>query len=192
MLTGGERIRARRMQEDFWEFVPTHTPFLATNYKPVVRGGDYGIWRRLKLIPFTQCFVDPSEAPDHPGAPLKDRELPAKLRAECGGILRWIVAGCLAWQREGLNPPDAVTAATKVYRDESDTFKTWLADRCEVDPQAEWKASAAFRAYRDWCDETGEKPLTQNRFGEKILEAGFERLPRRRDGYHYAGFRPAD
>jgi putative DNA primase/helicase len=190
MLTGGERIRARRMREDFWEFTPTHTPFLATNYKPVVRGGDYGIWRRLKLIPFTQCFVDSTEAAEHPGAPLKDRELPAKLRAERGGILRWIVAGCLAWQRDGLNPPDAVLLATRAYKDESDTFKNWIADQCVVDPQAEWKASGAYKAYRDWCDEAGEKPVSRNKFAEKVEEAGFERLPRRKDGNYYSGFRP--
>ena len=103
MLTGGERIRARRMREDFWEFQPTHTPFLATNYKPVVRGSDHGIWRRLKLIPFTATFVDPAERGEHPDAPLKDKSLPQKLKAESPGILRWIVDGCIAWQRQGLN-----------------------------------------------------------------------------------------
>lgn len=189
MLTGGERIRARRMREDFWEFTPSHTPFLATNYKPVVRGGDYGIWRRLKLIPFTQCFVDPAEAAEHPGAPLKDRELAVKLRAERGGILRWIVAGCLAWQRDGLNPPDAVLVATKAYKDESDTFKAWLADRCEIDPQAEWRASWAFKTYREWCDEVGEKPMSQVRFAEKVDEGGFGR-EKRREGMFYVGFSP--
>jgi putative DNA primase/helicase len=190
VLTGGERIRARRMREDFWEFAPTHTPFMATNNKPVVRGGDYGIWRRLKLIPFTQRFVDPAEADEHPSAPLKDRELPAKLRQEQGGILRWIVEGCLAWQREGLNPPNVVKVATRAYKDESDIFKNWLADRCEVDPQAEWKASAAYKAYREWCDESGERPVSRNKFAEKVEAAGFERLPHRRDGNYYAGFRP--
>jgi putative DNA primase/helicase len=190
MLTGGERIRARRMREDFWEFVPSHTPFLATNYKPIVRGGDYGIWRRLKLIPFTATFVDPTEAAEHPDAPLKDRELAEKLRGERGGILRWIVEGCLAWQREGLNPPDAVLVATRAYKDESDTFKTWIEDRCVVDPQAQWKASAAYKAYRDWCEEVGEKPISKNGFAEKVEEAGFERLPHRRDGNYYGGFRP--
>lgn len=190
MLTGGERIRARRMREDFWEFAPTHTPFLATNYKPVVRGGDYGIWRRLKLIPFTAMFVDPTEAAEHPGAPLKDRELAVKLKAETGGILKWIVAGCLAWQREGLNPPQAVVGATKAYKEESDTFKTWIDDQCEVYPGAEWKASAAFKSYRDWCEETGEKSVSKNKFAEKVEEAGFERLPRRATGNFYGGFRP--
>ncbi len=189
MLTGGERIRARRMREDFWEFTPTHTPFLATNYKPVVRGGDYGIWRRLKLIPFTQCFVDPTEAADHPGAPLKDRELPAKLKAESCGVLRWIVAGCLAWQREGLNPPAAVLVATKAYKDESDTFKNWIDDRCEADPQAECRAAVAYKAYREWCDETGERHVSQVKFAEKVDAAGFRR-EKRREGVFYGGFAP--
>ena len=189
MLTGGERIRARRMREDFWEFKPSHTPFLATNYKPVVRGTDYGIWRRLLLIPFGATFVDPSEAADHPDAPLKDRELPEKLKAESCGILRWIVQGCLRWQREGLNSPDRVRAATGEYRDESDTFKRWFADCCEIEHGAEWRASFAYVKYKTWCEESGEHYLSRNKFAERIDDAGFDRK-RTRDGVIYYGFRP--
>lgn len=187
MLTGGEQIRARRMREDFWEFGPTHTPFLATNYKPIVRGGDYGIWRRLKLIPFNATFVDPTESAQHPGAPFKDPELPEKLKAERSGILQWIVTGCLEWQRVGLAPPEAVLAATRTYKSESDTFAGWIADQCEAREHAEIRASVAYKQYREWCEDAGEKPVTINKFAEKVEEAGFGRA-RRRNGVFYQGF----
>jgi putative DNA primase/helicase len=99
------------------------------------------------------------------------------------------VAGCLAWQRDGLNPPDTVLVATKTYQDESDSFKNWIADRCEADPEAEWKASGAYKAYREWCEEVGERPVSRNKFAEKVELAGFQRLPHRRDGNYYRGFR---
>jgi hypothetical protein len=83
-LTGGDRIRARRMREDFWEFDPTHKFLMATNHKPKIRGNDYGIWRRLKLVPFVVTFP-----PDQ-----QDKELGAKLRTEDEGILAWLVRGC--------------------------------------------------------------------------------------------------
>jgi len=92
-LTGGDRVRARRMREDFWEFSPSHKIWLAANHKPVVRGTDHAIWRRIKLVPFTVTI------PDHQ----QDRDLPNKLKGELSGILNWAVMGCTEWQAEGLN-----------------------------------------------------------------------------------------
>jgi P4 family phage/plasmid primase-like protien len=86
-LTGGDRIKARRMREDFWEFAPTHKVFLAANHKPVVRGTDHAIWRRIKLVPF-DVVIPKGE---------QDSRLPKKLRAELPGILAWAVHGCLEW-----------------------------------------------------------------------------------------------
>jgi putative DNA primase/helicase len=87
LLTGGERIRARRMREDFWEFRPTHKFWLAANHKPVIRGTDDAIWRRPRLIPFTVRIPDEK----------KDPKLLDKLTPELPGILRWGGRG-----REGL------------------------------------------------------------------------------------------
>ena len=97
-LTGGDRIRARRMKEDFWEFHPTHTLILATNHKPVIRGTDHGIWRRMRLIPFTVSVSDSNA----------DRAMPQKLKNELPGILAWCVRGCLDWQRDGFATQQAL------------------------------------------------------------------------------------
>jgi putative DNA primase/helicase len=112
-LTGGDRITARRMREDFWEFAPTHKFFVCGNHRPRVRGGDEGIWSRMRLVPFEQ-FIRESE---------RDPNLPAKLAAELPGILNWAIAGCLEWQKAGLQQPSAVATATAGYREAEDVVR---------------------------------------------------------------------
>src|SRR5215218_11171243 len=111
-LTGGDKVRARRMRQDFWQFHPTHTAFLCTNHKPEIRGTDNAIWRRIRLIPFTET-LPPAE---------QDKKLPEKLRSELSGILAWCVEGCLEWRREDLQAPDEVRRATGEYRAEMDVL----------------------------------------------------------------------
>jgi len=164
-LTGGDKIRARRMREDFWEFEPTHKLWLATNHKPQVRGTDLAIWSRLKLVPFTVAFPEERQ----------DRQLPKKLLAELPGILRWAVEGCLAWQKDGLGVPDEVKAATETYRQEQDILAVFLSECCVINPLAKAAAKDLYRAYVEWCEETGERPTSQRNFGMRLTERGFER-----------------
>jgi len=114
-LTGGDRVTARRMREDFWSFRPTHKLALATNHKPVVATTDHGTWRRQRLVPFTV------QIPDEP----QDKPLPEKLRAELPGILRWALEGCQGWQRDGLSGASTIRSATDAWRDESDPLGTF-------------------------------------------------------------------
>ncbi|MCL6562452.1 MAG: DUF5906 domain-containing protein [Firmicutes bacterium] len=164
-LTGGDVIKARRIREDFWSFAPTHTLWLATNHKPVVLGNDHAIWRRIQLIPF-RVTID---------AQHRDPELPAKLRQELPGILGWIVRGCLEWQRHGLQAPADVEQATQTYRSEMDVLAAFLEARCVVKPAARVKVKDLYEAYLHWCEETGERPLSQRIFGVHLAERGFER-----------------
>jgi putative DNA primase/helicase len=136
-LTGGDRIRARRMREDFWEFSSTHTLIMATNHKPVIRGTDHGIWRRLKLVPFS-VQVDGEQA---------DTSMPERLRAEFPGILAWCVRGCLAWQEIGLNEPDCVRAATDEYRSEQDVIGTFLEERTLQERSIDTRCNRVYEAY---------------------------------------------
>lgn len=174
-LTGGDRIRARRMREDFWEFSPAHTLIMATNHRPVIRGTDNGIWRRLRLVPFN-TKVEGSQA---------DLSMPAKLRAEFPGILAWCVRGCLEWQAKGLEEPDAVTAATSEYRDEQDVLGGFIEDRCIVNRSARVKASALYAAYKQWSMDGSEFTMTQTAFGTAIQERGITK--ERSNGIWYNG-----
>ena len=89
-LTGGDRIAARFMRQDFFEFQPQFKLVVIGNHKPTLRNVDDAAKRRFNMVPFTHKPPNP------------DRELEHKLRAERPGILRWMIAGCLTWQRGGL------------------------------------------------------------------------------------------
>lgn len=120
-LTGGDPITARKLYASEFSFIPKCKFLLATNHKPVIRGGE-AIWRRIHLLPFAVTF------------PLgkRDNKLTNTLTEELPGILAWAVRGCLEWQRVGLSPPQAVRDATDAYRADSDTFGHWIEISCVV------------------------------------------------------------
>ena len=159
-LTGGDTIRARRMKEDFWSFKPTHKIWLASNHKPSIRAGDYGMWRRIKLIPFDVVFAENQQ----------DKFLREKLRKELPGILAWAVHGCLEWQSDGLNEPASVRDATKEYGKESNEIEQFIDARCEKGPTFEAPASELFEAYL--ATEPDDRP-TQRSFGTSLSQLGY-------------------
>jgi putative DNA primase/helicase len=179
-LTGGEPLTARRMREDFWSFNPTHKIILVTNHKPVIRGRDEGIWRRLALVPFENVFWNPDDprmqGKNLPAELRQDKQLGDKLRAEYPGILRWMVEGCLAWQREGLSMPERVRVATGEYRKAEDTVARWLEECCHVakeDHSYRCKSSELYRNFCTWSESFGEKPLSHRAWGDAMAEEGF-------------------
>lgn len=173
-LTGGDRVRARRMREDHWEFPPTWKLALATNHKPSIRGTDDAIWRRIRLVPFDVRAVDPTEeTPQPPFTIARDAGLLDRLRQEKAGILAWLVRGCLEWQRNGLGTPEEVRAATRGYRDSEDVLHAFLEERCIVGKQYSVAASAVFDEYQSWAKASGEGSLTKRTLGVRLAEKGF-------------------
>ncbi len=168
-LTGGDAIRARRMHEDLWQFSPTHKIWLAANSKPVIRGNDLGIWRRVRLIPFT--VVVPEEK--------CDPRLGEALLQELPGVLRWAIEGALLWQREGLRTPAVVTAATSLYRSEMDVVGRFITDACFVGPFAQVAAADIYKAFLSWCSDNREREMSQQLFGRRLTDHGFTNEPRR-------------
>jgi P4 family phage/plasmid primase-like protien len=163
-LTGGDHIKARRMRQDFWEFEPTHKVFMACNHKPQVRGTDNAIWRRIRLVPFTET-IPPAE---------QDKHLPDKLREERAGILAWAVEGCREWRREGLQAPDEVRQATGAYRAEMDVLGAFLRECCRKDPDENIGAQDLYKAYRLWCEDSGERPEGKRKFSSQLKERDYE------------------
>ncbi len=163
-LTGGDRIKARYMRQDFWEFDPTHKVWLATNHKPEVRGTDHAIWRRIRLIPFD--VIIPKEE--------QDPRLPEKLRSELPGILAWAVEGCLEWQRDGLGEPAEVRAATEGYRAEQDVLAAFFGECCMIREGTWAPFKELYAAYVEWAEDSGERPESKRRFGSRLTERGFE------------------
>ncbi len=181
-LTGGDRISARRMHEDYWQFIPTHKVILSTNHQPTVRGVDEGIWRRILLIPFAVTIPEAERDPD----------LPAKLNSELPGILRWCVDGCQAWQRDGLNISDTVRITTEVYRASQDHISEFTLSCVVRDATSRVGASELFKAYQVWCDGAGEECLTQKEFGNRMGDAGYEKKKSTGGRFAYLGVRLVD
>jgi putative DNA primase/helicase len=160
-LTGGDVIAARFMRADFFEYTPQFKLLVVGNHRPRFRSPDSAIRRRLHLVPFVH----------KPSAP--DPDLDAKLQAEANGILAWAVDGCLAWQREGLNPPAIVQAATDDYLTSEDATGAWLEERTVADAQA-WSGSAAlFEDWRLWAEARGEFVGSMRRFVSALEDRGF-------------------
>jgi putative DNA primase/helicase len=185
LLTGGDLITGRAPYATRQiTFAPTHKIYLLTNHKPKADARDEALWRRVLLIPFKMAFVpkpNPSKSNEH----LADKKLPEKLRAEAPGILAWLVRGCLAWQKEGLNPPESVLAATKDYQDAEDTIKTFIAEKCIEGAGHRVRAATLYAAYKEWQERNGEKAMTATKFG-KCLSDSFDSI-KERDGKYYIG-----
>lgn len=162
-LTGGDRITCRRMREDYWEFRPTHKLLLGCNHKPRIIGTDWAIWRRIRLIPFDVTIPKDQQ----------DSDLGEKLAAEAPGILAWAVRGCRAWQQHGLDEAQEVRDATRDYRSTEDSLAGFLNEVCELEEYGTVRASDLLKTYREW---SGDKRLSQRRFGEMLSERGFERF----------------
>jgi putative DNA primase/helicase len=181
-LTGGDKLTARFMRQDFFEFVPTHKLLVSGNHKPGLRSFDEAIRRRLHLIPFN-VTIPPSE---------RDTKLTEKLLAERDGILRWAVEGCLAWQRVGLQPPATVRAATDSYFEGADAVGRWLDECVELDPQCRTTTTRLlFKSWSGWCERNGEPAGTTTTFGEALNKRGFDKWKSKHER-GYAGLRLAD
>lgn len=161
-LTGGEKVTARRMREDWWSFDPTHKLALGSNHKLMVDTTDHGTWRRPKMVPFAVTI--PSEQ--------RDKKLSQKLRSELPGILRWAVEGCLRWQQQGLSEPKAIQSATESWRQESDALGGFLESCCKIEARGKETAKTLYSSYLTYCETNGEEPLKQTSFGRRLSERG--------------------
>jgi putative DNA primase/helicase len=175
-LTGNEPVSARFMRAEWFRFTPEFKIWLYGNTKPRIRGMDHGIWRRIRLIPFTATIPD-SE---------KDPQLSAKLRNELPGILAWAVRGCLEWQRTGLITPECVRVATEGYRDEMDTIGAFLSECCVINPKAYTPMGELYNAYTSWCEKSGERALAKKNLGLELDKRGYH-SERTRKGFNRHG-----
>lgn len=157
-LTGGDVVTARRLYGNEFEFRPQCKIWMAANHKPIIRGTDLGIWRRIYLIPFTV------QIPDH----MVDKSLKYKLRDEMPGILKWMADGCAMWQREGLNPPLSVQSAGKDYQHEMDVISRFVDECCERTGYETVRAADLYAAYKRWATENNEYCMSSTRFGKEI------------------------
>lgn len=162
-LVSGDRLNARFMHQNPFTFTPSHTLWMAVNEKPNINELTEGIWSKVKLIPFTVRIPDEEQRKD----------IDEVLARERPGILAWAVRGCLEWQKHGLGTSAAVAAATAGYRTEQDTLAGFLEEKCLRGEDYVVSAAEILKEYKSYCEDTGEKPLSQHWLGRRLVERGF-------------------
>jgi len=180
-LVAGDTMTARRLYSAPVQFTPQFKLMMLGNHKPVIRGNDYGIWRRVRMIPFNRTFK-PEE---------RDPALLDKLKAEASHIFAWMVEGCLDWQEKGLKDvPTIISQATAEYQEEQDIVGRWASENCIIESRHETSSTDLYQNYRSWCLDNGHRALNASNLGRRLTE----RLgrPRKSNGkmiYQGIGFR---
>lgn len=165
-LTAGDTISARPLYGRPINFQPQFKLLMLGNHRPVVRGTDHGIWRRIRLVPFRRTF----------GHDERDQNLLDKLKAEAPHILAWMIEGCIDWQRRGLaDTPAVVAAETSDYRQEQDVIGEFLAEATVQSPVSEVSAGDLYARYREWAIESGLRPASKTSLGRRLGERGLTR-----------------
>jgi len=163
-LTGGDAVSVRPLYGTPFSFAPTFKLLILGNHKPVIRGADHGIWRRILLLPFTRTFA-PAD---------RDPELTAKLKAEAPHIVAWMLEGCLAWRVKGLSDiPATIARQTEEYRNDMDTLGQWFDECCNLAPEAETASGLLYQNYTVWCQANGVRANSNVAFGRRLSERGF-------------------
>ena len=163
-ITGNDQMTARFLYGEYFNFNPTFKIFMATNHKPVIKGTDHGIWRRIKLIPFTTRITEDKQ----------DKHLESKLNTEASGILNWLLEGAERWRNEGLNAPEIILHATDEYRGEMDIIGNFIKERCVQKIGISIRIRELYKTYTDWCSDNNEHIVSERFFSLRLKEMGYE------------------
>ncbi|MBM9604215.1 DNA primase family protein [Desulfopila inferna] len=161
--TGSDTMTARFLRKEYFEFKPQFKLIMTTNHKPNIKGKDFGMWRRVRLVPF-EITIPPHE---------QDQDLEEKLNSELPGILAWAVRGCLDWQKNGLGLPKVIADANAEYRQEMDVVGRFIEDCCTVGTDERVSSQILFTLYSGWCRQQGESLKTKVAFGKELKQKCF-------------------
>jgi P4 family phage/plasmid primase-like protien len=161
-LTGRDKIAARFMRQDEFEFMPTFKIIIAGNHRPGLKTVGEEMRRRIHLIEF----------PDSLALDERNNQLPEQLRAEYPAILRWMIEGCLEWQRHGLGKPERVIDDTEQYLQAQDVLGAWISEHLERS-NSSTRVSECHRSYTTYAREQGEFEPSMTRFSEDMQARGW-------------------
>lgn len=176
-LAGDDTVTARKLYGEEFEFKPEFKLWMATNHKPIIRGTDTGIWRRIHMIPFTAVISEEKV----------DKKLKYKLSSEMTGIFHWAVEGCLLWQSEGLKMPRAVLDEVREYRREMDVISAFVEDRCTMGEGLSVQSSILYDAYLEWAKSGNEYTMSNTKFSLEMSKR-FNKVKTKKCNY-YAGLK---
>jgi putative DNA primase/helicase len=178
-ISHGDPVTARFLHQEFFTFGPVAHIFLFVNHKPRVNDDTTGFWRGVDLLPFLQTFTGASD----------DKDLGVKLEAEKSGILNWLIAGCLEWQKRGLSPrPKIVTTATTEYKRESNALADWF-ETCTIDkPDIMTLSSELYKSYTTWADNSNLQKRETLSFitFSKVVKGKYPKV-HEKDGNYFVG-----
>ena len=173
-MTGGDKVTARFLYGDEFDYFPQFKIWMATNHKPIIRGTDDGIWRRLAVIPFTV------QIPEN----RVDRQLKNKLKREMKGILNWAVEGYQEWKRIGLKEPQVIKDQRQTYRTEMDVVELFIEECCIRKNGEREKASDLYIIYSSWAKDNHQHIMSNTKFGKEMANK-FQKI--KSSGVYYAG-----
>lgn len=148
-ITGGDRLSTRDLYKSVFEFDPTHHLWISGNHKPRISGTDDGIWRRLRIVPFTVTIPSDKQR--------DSRLIEADLAAEASGILGWMIRGAQMWYASGLGTCDAVTHATDEYRGDEDAIQRFISEECDLHSMASINKHTLYAEYQRWAEDENDR-----------------------------------
>lgn len=166
-LTGGDRITARFLFREYFQFDPTHKLWMYGNHKPRIVDTDEGIWRRVKILPFMAVIGKEERKPMN--------KILNNFKSELPGILNWVIKGYKDYLEHGLDLPKEVVEATKEYREDSDVLGNYINEKCIVMPTVEQDLKSLYNDYVTWCEENKEYNLRKHSFSKALIERGFKK-----------------
>lgn len=165
-ITSSEKIPARYLYGEAFDFPPTHKLWVRGNHRPAVLDSGDGLWRRLILLPFRRKFAE------HEQVHGLDRQI---LEEEGSGILNWCIEGCLEWQKHGLAVPKSISRETAQYRADTDVVGEWIGTECEMRPGLRGRTTPLYEAYQEAMGRAGIAPKSQPAFTRMMSARGFRR-----------------
>jgi putative DNA primase/helicase len=171
MLTGGEPMLVRHLNQGFFEMRPTFKAIGSGNDKPSIKGVDEGIWRRVKLVKWDVTIPVAERRPMN--------EILAEFEAEASGILNWLLEGLIDYLEDGLRVPRDVAQATESYREDMDPIGEFIGAHVVKVPPEKGKpretvgARTLYKAYVAWCHLNSIKPFAEFTFSKIMEQKGF-------------------
>lgn len=172
-VTGGDPVTANFMRQDHFTYIPQFKLTISGNHKPKLKSVNEAAKRRYNIVPFNHK------------PPVPDPSLAEKLIAEYPAILRWMIDGCLDWQKNGLIKPEILVDTTSEYFEEQNLLAQWISSNCDTGPNLKCSATVLFESWKDFCEANKEYAGTNTAFGTMLTEQGFKR--QKSSGTFYLG-----
>jgi putative DNA primase/helicase len=179
-ITGGDRLTARFLHHEYFEFNPSHKVLVVGNHRPRVRGGDHGIWRRILLVPFDNTIAE-NERRDM-------RVMIDEFMAESSGILNWALQGLKDFWANGLIVPERARIASAEYQADEDALGDFLGGYTERSDGNETQGSLLYSAYKASTEQAGGQSMSNRSFYDALRERGYS-TRKCRDGKRVIGLR---